>query len=87
MKSSTYTSLVLIIFLTHRSAISKSIESVIRSTDQLAVKLGYKTTPSRMTKYRIINDLLTSQILSARKTKKNVKLRLSPKINHVLYHI
>jgi hypothetical protein len=84
MKSSTYASLVTIIFLTHRNAISKSIESVIRSTDQLAKKLGYQTSVSHMTKYRIISDLLHSNILTSRKTKKTIKLTLSPKIHKLL---
>jgi len=84
MKPSTYASLVTIVFLTHQHAISKSIESVIRSTDQLCTKLGYKNTVSHMTKYRIISDLLQSNILTARKTKKNIKLTLSAKINTLL---
>ena len=84
MKSSTYASLVTIVFLTHRNAVSKSIESVIRSTDQLCTKLGYKNDVSHMTKYRIISDLLESNILMARKTKKNIKLGLSAKITRLL---
>lgn len=39
MKSSTYSSLVTIIFLKHKKQISKSIESVIRTTDKLCEKL------------------------------------------------
>ncbi len=84
MKSSTYASLVTIIFLTHRNAISRSIESVIRSTDQLCIKQGYHNNLSHMTKYRIISDLLQSNILTSRKTKKNIKLALSPKLNKLL---
>ena len=84
MKPSTYASLVIIVFLTHRNAISKSIEAVIRSTDQLCDKLGYNNNISHMTKYRIISDLLDSHILIARKTKKNIKLTLSAKINKLL---
>jgi hypothetical protein len=37
-----------------------------------------------MTKYRIISDMLHSHILIARKTKKNIKLTLSAKINKLL---
>ena len=84
MKPSTYASLVTIVFLTHRNAISKSIESVIRSTDQLCKKLGYANDISHMTKYRIISELLQSNILIARKTKKNIKLTLSAKIDKLL---
>jgi hypothetical protein len=84
MRSSTYASLVTIVFLTHRNAISRSIESVIRSTDQLCIKLGYHNNLSHMTKYRIISDLLQSHILTSRKTKKNIKLGLSTKIIKLL---
>lgn len=84
MKSSIYASLVVIVFFTHRNAISKSIESVIRSTDQLCKKLGYVNDISHMTKYRVISDMLHSNILIARKTKKNIKLTLSAKINKLL---
>jgi hypothetical protein len=37
-----------------------------------------------MTKYRIISELLQSNILIARKTKKNIKLTLSAKIDKLL---
>jgi hypothetical protein len=84
MKPSTYASLVTIVFLTHRDSISKSIESVIRSTDQLCKKLGYENELSHMTKYRVIADLLQSHILTSQKTKKNIKLKFSQKINDLL---
>jgi len=84
MKPSTYASLIIIVFLTHRNAISTSIEAVIRSTDLLCKKLGYTNNISHMTKYRIISDMLDSNILIARKTKKNIKLTLSAKINKLL---
>jgi hypothetical protein len=37
-----------------------------------------------MTKYRIISELLQSNILIARKTNKNIKLTLSAKIDKLL---
>jgi len=80
LKSSTYTSLVTIIFLKHKSKMSNSIESAIRTTDKLCYDLKLKNDLSHMTKYRIIVDLLQSGILTTRKTRKNKKLRLSKKI-------
>ena len=84
MKPSTYASLVTIVFLTHRNAMSKSIESVIRSTDLLCKKLGYANDVSHMTKYRIVTDLLESKILISRKTNKNIKVTLSQRIHNIL---
>jgi len=80
MKPSTYASLVTIVFLLHRNARSKSIASVIRSTDQLCGVLGYTNTVSRMTKYRIVRELLAFDILRAHATSKNKKVYLSPGI-------
>ena len=83
MKSSTYSSLVTIVFLQHKNDISKSIESVIRSADSLGKQLGLQNDLSHMTKYRVVSDLLQSFILTAQKTNKNKKLRLSQKIIHL----
>lgn len=80
MKPSTYASLVTIVFLLHRNAQSKSIASVIRSTDQLCELLGYEDGISRMTKYRIVRELLSHDILRAHETSKNKKVYLSPGI-------
>ena len=80
MKSSTYASLVTIIFVTYKNKMSRSIESAIRTTDKLCSDLKLKNDLSHMTKYRIISDLLQSGILTTRKTRKNKKLRLSKKI-------
>ncbi|MCK5258183.1 MAG: hypothetical protein KAJ69_01590, partial [Thermoplasmatales archaeon] len=74
MKSSTYASLVTIIFLKHKSKMSRSIESAIRTTDKFCKNLKLKNDLSHMTKYRIISDLLQSGILITRKTRKNKKL-------------
>lgn len=84
MKSSTYASLVTIVFLQYREAVSKSIENVIRTTDQLCERLGLPSTLSHMTKYRIVSDLVQSNILAVRKTKKNTKVMLSQKIINIL---
>lgn len=84
MKPSTYASLVTIVFLIHKNSISKSIASVIRSTDQLCEILGYTTNIGRMTKYRIVAELLRHDILRAQSTAKNKKIFLSPAIVHLL---
>ena len=84
MKPSTYASLVTIVFLLHKNAKSKSIASVIRSTDQLCGVLGYEQTVSRMSKYRIVSELLSHDILCAEETSKNKKIFLSPSIVELL---
>ncbi|MEM0493420.1 MAG: hypothetical protein QXS02_05670 [Candidatus Thermoplasmatota archaeon] len=80
MKSSTYASVVTIVFLLHRNKVSKSIQSVIRTADALCKELKLRNNLSHMTKYRIISDLLQSKILTSHKTKKTKKLRLSQSI-------
>ena len=84
MKSSTYASLVTIVFLTHRNAVSKSIESALRATDKLCEQLTLPNTLSHMTKYRIISNLIQSKILVTIQTKKQKKLRLAQKISELL---
>ena len=80
-KSSTYASLVTIAFLKHKDQTSKSIENVIKTTDDLCNQLGLDNDLSRMTKYRIISDLAESTIVNTNKTKKNKRLSLSNEIN------
>jgi hypothetical protein len=84
MKSSTYSSLVSIVFIIHSDEISTSINGAIRSIDKLCKKLGIECNLSHMTKYRIILELLESKILVSRKTNKNKKLRLSKTIIDLL---
>jgi hypothetical protein len=84
MKSSTYSSLVSIVFLIHRDEMSTSINGAIRSIDTLCKKLGIECDLSHMTKYRIILELLESKILVSRKSNKNKKLRLSKTILDLL---
>ena len=84
MKSSTYASLATIVFLKHKDKISRSIESVIRTTDKLCDQLGFQNDLSHMTKYRIITDLLQSNILASRETGKNKELRLTKEIINLL---
>jgi hypothetical protein len=81
MKSSTYGSVVTIVFLTHKDAMTKSIESAIRATDALCKQLGITNNLSHMTKYRIISDLIQSRILVSISTSKKKKVRLSGKIS------
>jgi hypothetical protein len=83
MKSSTYASLVTIVFLTHRDSVSKSIESAIRTTDKLCGQLKLSNDLSHMTKYRIISDLIQSKILVTIQTKKQKKLRLAQRISEL----
>jgi hypothetical protein len=85
MRSSTYASLVTVVFLTHRTSVSKSIESAIRTTDKLCDDLKLTNTLSHMTKYRIISDLIQSKILVTIQTKKQKKLRLAQKISDLFF--
>ena len=84
MKSYTYASLVSLVFLKHKTSISRSIESVIRSTDDLAERLGHHPTLSHMTKYRIITDLIATNILTQHNTTGRKRLRLSDEIHRYL---
>ena len=84
IKSTTYASLVTVIFIKHKNKIATSIGSVIKTTDRLCDKLELKNDLSHMTKYRIISDMLKNKIISTRKTNKNIKLRLSKRIINVL---
>lgn len=83
LKPSTYASLVTIVFLLHKNSMSKSIASVIRSADQLCEVLGYVNNVSRMTKYRIVRELLAHDILRAQETSKNKKIYLSAAIREL----
>ena len=83
MKSSTYASIVTIVFLKHKDHVSKSIESVIRTTDMYCKKLNIDNDLSHMTKYRIANELLRSNILNKTETSKNIKLSLSNDIKEM----
>jgi hypothetical protein len=80
MKSYTYASLATIVFLKHKTSVSRSIESVIRSSDALARQLGMDPDLSHMTKYRIIIELQTSNILTLQSETGRKKLRLSTEI-------
>lgn len=80
LKSSTYASIVTIVFIRHQDKISTSIESVIRTADKYCTDLNIKNNLSHMTKYRVIAELQNSGLLSTRKTNKNKKLRLSKKV-------
>ncbi len=80
MKSSTYGSVVTLVFLTQKDAMTKSIESAIRATDALCKQLGIANDLSHMTKYRIVSDLIKSKILVSISTSKKKKVRLAGKI-------
>jgi alcohol dehydrogenase YqhD (iron-dependent ADH family) len=84
MKSSTYASVLTIVFLIHKDKISKSIESAIRTTDKFCEQLGFQNNLSHMTKYRVISDLSQSKIIASQYSKKNKKLRLTKTITDLL---
>ena len=84
MKSTTYASLVTIVFVIHKNHIATSIDGALREVDALCKELGLKCDLSHMTKYRIISNMLEQGILSTRRSKKNKKLRLSKPIRDIL---
>ena len=84
MKSTTYASLVTIIFVIHKDHIATSIDGALREVDALADTLGLHCDLSHMTKYRIISDMLENNLLITRKSKKNKKLRLSKKVRDII---
>ena len=84
IKSSTYASLVSIVFIINKDKISTSIDGAIRAVDKICNDLNLECNLSHMTKYRIINNMLNSKILVSRKTNKNRKLRISKKIIDLL---
>jgi enamine deaminase RidA (YjgF/YER057c/UK114 family) len=84
MKSTTYASLVTIVFVIHRNHIATSIDGALREIDALCEELGLNCDLSHMTKYRIVSDMLKHKILVTRKTKKNKKLRLSKQIRDMI---
>jgi enamine deaminase RidA (YjgF/YER057c/UK114 family) len=84
MKSTTYASLVTIVFVIHRNHIATSIDGALREVDNLCEELGLDCDLSHMTKYRIVSDMLKHKVLVTRKTKKNKKLRLSKQLRDML---
>jgi len=84
MKTSTYASLVTLVFLSHPDELCKSIESAIRVTDALCKEFGLTNDLSHMTKYRVIADLIDSKILVSITTAKRKKLRLAKKISDLV---
>lgn len=84
MKSTTYASLVTIVFAIHRNHIATSIDGALREVDALCNELGLTCDLSHMTKYRIISDMLKHKLLITRKTKRNKKLRLSKQLRDLL---
>jgi len=78
MKSTTYASLVTIIFVVHKDHIATSIDGALREVDQLCKELGLQCDLSHMTKYRIISDMLKHNLLITRKTKKNKTAQFHP---------
>ena len=84
IKSSTYASLVSIVFIINKDKISTSIDGAIRAVDKICKDLNLECNLSNMTKYRIISNMLETKILVSRKTNKNKKLKLSKKIIDLL---
>ena len=84
MKSTTYASLVTIVFVVHRNHIATSIDGALREVDTLCEELGLSCDLSHMTKYRIVADMLKHKVLVTRKTNKNKKLRLSKQIRDMI---
>jgi len=83
-KSSTYASIATITFIKNKDKISKNIKSLIKATDKLCTNLKLDNNLSQMTKYRIIQDLIKSEILESKRINKDKKLKLSKKVLNIL---
>ena len=84
MKSSTYGSIATIAFVKNKDKVCKSVEGAIKVTDKYCEKLNLENNLSHMTKYRIIDDLIKSNIFSEKKEAKERKLKLSSKISDII---
>ena len=84
MKSSIYGSIATIAFIKNKGKICKSIEGAIKVTDKYCEELNLENDLSHMTKYRIINDLISSNIFVGKKESKECKLKLSSEINSLI---
>jgi len=84
LKSSTYGSIATIAFVKNRKKVCKSVEGAIKVTDKYCEKLNLDNNLSHMTKYRVIDDLIGSNIITDKKGFKERKLKLSSKINEIV---
>ena len=85
MHTPTYATLILLLFIKNiNSRQANSIKQVIDLTDALAQKLGYSLDISYMTKFNIVKDMIATNILVGKHTKKRVTVRLSTKIRRVI---
>ena len=79
MKAKTYASLATILFVVNDKR-APSIEETITYVDMLAKKLGIKVDVSMRTKYRVIQELITSGIFEAENEFANKKVGFSKKL-------
>ena len=84
MKSSTYGSIATIAFIKNRTKVCKSIDSAIKITDKYCKRIKLDNKLSYMTKYRVLSELINSNIIEEMKDKRNCKLKLSSMINDFL---
>jgi len=78
MKSPTYATLVLLVFIRNLSkGECSSIRQLIQITDKLLKKLGFEDTLSYMTKYYVIKELLEQGVLQGGDKKYSIPISLS----------
>ena len=88
MRSSTYSILVLLVFIRNIDKSGcQSIKQLIQVTDKLSKKLGFKDTPSYMTKYGIIKDLIKHGILVEGKKLSAIPVSLSEDIKYYILSV
>jgi hypothetical protein len=80
MKSSTYGSFVMLMFIRNiDKTYCDSIQQVVNLTDSLAAKFGISVELSYMTRYLIVKNLVSEGILIMQRSGKNQKIKLSQK--------
>ena len=85
MKSSTYSILILLVFIRNiKKGECSSIKQLIEVTDKLLRKLGFEDTLSYMTKYYIVKELQEQGILSKGKKGYSLPIYLSDKIRNYI---
>lgn len=85
MKSTTYSILVLLVFIRNIDKSGcQSIKQLIEVSDKLAGKFGFKETPSYMTKFSVVKELIKQGILVKGKRKTSIPISLSENIKYYI---
>lgn len=85
MKSSIYSILVLLVFIRNIDKPGcQSIKQLIQVTDKLAEKFGFEETPSYMTKFNVVRELIKQGILTEGERSFSIPLSISESIKYYI---